>query len=78
MARSAAGVVRVAAIPILAWLFQDCLNNLAAACGCSYPSLPKEGSLLPSFATVMPALKGRPKLRWPRCGCKKAQAPERH
>ncbi len=49
MARSAAGVVRVAAIPILAWLFQDCSNHPAAACGCGYPSLSKEGSLLAKF-----------------------------
>ncbi len=49
MARSAAGVVLLAAIPILAWPFQDCSNHPAAACGCGYPSLPKEGSLLVEF-----------------------------
>ncbi len=47
MARSAAGVVRVAAMPVLAWPFQDCSNHPAAACGC--PSLSKEGSLLAEF-----------------------------
>ncbi len=49
MACSAAGVVGVPAIPILAWLFQDCSNHPAAACGCGCPSLSKEGGLLAEF-----------------------------
>jgi hypothetical protein len=47
VARSAAGVVGVAAIPIRVWLFKDGSNHPAAACGC--PSLSKEGSLLAEF-----------------------------
>jgi hypothetical protein len=47
MGRSTAGVVAFAAIPIRAWLFQDCSNHPAVACGCSSQS--KEGSLLAEF-----------------------------
>jgi len=44
VARSAAGVVGIAALPLLGWPFQECSNHPATACGCGCPSLPKEGS----------------------------------
>ncbi len=49
MARSATGVVRVAAIPLLIWLFRDRPNHPAVACGRGFPSLSKEGSLSAEF-----------------------------
>ncbi len=78
MARSATGVVRVAAIPILAWPIQDYSNHPAAARGCGCPSLiQRRGAFLPSFTIETNRLstareccwsrKTLPRRNWPQC-----------
>ena len=45
VARSATGVVRVAAIPLLIWLSGSVRTTPTMACGHGFPSLLKEGSV---------------------------------
>ncbi len=49
MALRAMGVVQVFENPLLVSLSQDLSNHPAAACGCCFPSLSKEGSLISQF-----------------------------
>ena len=49
MARSATAVVRVAAIPLLIWLFRDRRTTPAVACGHGFPSLSKAGNFSAEF-----------------------------
>jgi hypothetical protein len=44
MALRAMGVVRVGETPLLVWLLRDRSNHPAAAFGCRFPSLSKEGN----------------------------------
>ncbi len=49
MARSGTGVVRLAAIPLLIWLFRNRSNHPAVAGGRGFRSLSKEGTLMVEF-----------------------------